>query len=98
MNEKDEKYAERIIECISKDIVQDVDGYYYFWPSANRGHFSEYALRVIANHLEKLNKPWDNQVNEYFNTMPDSGWKKGDVDRQSGAFEQWEIDNANAWR
>ena len=26
-----------------------------------------------------------------------SSWE-GDVDRQSGAYTQWEIDNATAWR
>lgn len=67
MAESNEEYKARIIKCIKDDIIQDVDGYYYFWPSDGGGYFSEFALRVIADHLKELNKPWENEIERYFN-------------------------------
>jgi hypothetical protein len=40
----------------------NLDGY--------QGSWSSYDLRVIADLLDDLNKPWDNQVKEYFNNLP----------------------------
>lgn len=51
-----------IIELIQRDkeIVIDVDGFYYFWPEGyNKGHFSSHHLREIADHLDKINAPWN---------------------------------------
>jgi hypothetical protein len=72
MSGKTEEYKERIISCIREDIIQDVDGYYYFWPSEGGGYFSEFVLRTIADHLEELNKPWDNEINQYFADLDES--------------------------
>ena len=33
------------------------DGFFYYWPSQG-GALSAYQLRVLANHLDKLNAPW----------------------------------------
>lgn len=40
---------------------REVDGYYIYEP-ATIGQFNEYSLRLIADFLEQLNKPWDKQV------------------------------------
>ena len=54
---------DQIIERIKKDVVQTVDGYYYFFPlggSAYNGH----TLRVIADYLDKINKEWNDLVDK----------------------------------
>lgn len=38
------------------------DGYLYWEPTGN-GAFSAADLRIIANELDKRNKPWDDQIN-----------------------------------
>lgn len=52
----------RIIECAEVDFVTDVDGYVYWWPTAGGGHWAAYALRIIADELDRRNKPWDDIV------------------------------------
>lgn len=49
------------------DIVKDVDGYFYWWPlRTNYGSWPAYALRMIADKLDELNKEWDESVRSYF--------------------------------
>jgi hypothetical protein len=47
------------------ELIMDVDGYYYFWPS-NDGCWPSYIMRSIANKLDDINKPWNDEVTEYF--------------------------------
>jgi len=42
--------------------VQDVDGYYYYWPNSNNGTLAAHDLRAIADALDEINKPWDVMV------------------------------------
>lgn len=51
----------RIIEVASRDFVEDVDGYLYWWPSG-QGHWAAYALRIVADELDRRNAPWDAEV------------------------------------
>jgi len=45
----------------------DVDGYYYFWnEDYNTGSWSSNSLRIIADKLDEINKPYDDSVKEYF--------------------------------
>ena len=44
-------------EHLYKDFVTDVDGFKYFWPSSGGGHFAAYMLREIADRLDVLNAP-----------------------------------------
>jgi hypothetical protein len=39
------------------------DGYYGFYPSS-AGYWSSYALRLIADKLDELNKEWDEYINK----------------------------------
>lgn len=59
---------ESLHDKIRKDIVQNVDGFYYFWPSETYGMYSPYALRQIADILDTLNKPYEKELEEYFST------------------------------
>lgn len=49
-----------------KAIIQDVDGFYVYWPESGGGFLNEYALRGLADYLEEKNKPWTDQINDYF--------------------------------
>lgn len=42
-------------------IVQD-DGFFGFHTSEPSGYWSSYALRLIADKLDEMNKEWDEQV------------------------------------
>lgn len=42
-------------------IVQD-DGFFGFHTSEPSGYWSSYALRLIADKLDEINKEWDDQV------------------------------------
>lgn len=44
------------------DLVMDVDGYFYYWPSIEKGAWSSYSMRMIADKMDELNKPWDDYI------------------------------------
>jgi hypothetical protein len=43
------------------EFLQDVDGYYYWWPpvDADKGHWDQSVLKQLVTELEKLNEDWD---------------------------------------
>jgi hypothetical protein len=43
-------------------ILAKEDGYYDFWPEHNGGYWPAYMLRAIADMLDTMNKPWDDQI------------------------------------
>lgn len=45
-----------------KEFGQDVDGYWYWWPSVNHGSLSAQDLILIAELLNEANRRWDNIV------------------------------------
>lgn len=56
----------RLEDLIEDELVTDVDGYVYYWPKPNGGHFSPWMLRAIADELDKINQPWQDTIDEYF--------------------------------
>lgn len=45
------------------DVVQSEDGFYNFWPeSSTGGYWASHVLRAIADKLDELNKPWQDQI------------------------------------
>lgn len=44
------------------EFLQDVDGFFYYWPSANGGAFSAWVLRALADELDRLNGPWEGVI------------------------------------
>lgn len=56
-------------------LIKEVDGYYLFWanPSAFP-HFEaeSWLLRVLANKIDELNKPWDDEIKAYFEKQKDN--------------------------
>jgi len=48
-------------------FIMDVDGFYYFdYVTAPNGLWTSYSLRMVADLLEEMNKPYENNVKEYF--------------------------------
>lgn len=44
------------------EFVMMEDGYYHYWPVKGEGCWGAYAMRAVADKLDELNKPWDDQV------------------------------------
>jgi membrane-bound inhibitor of C-type lysozyme len=51
-------------------IAKDVDGYYYWWPTGRRGSWQGFALREIADLLDRMNAEWDAEVARDLSTSP----------------------------
>jgi len=73
MEIKLEKITESIYKVYIKDSVYlgtfelDSDGLYKYWESKKlSGAWGSYELKLIAEKLDELNKPFDDSVEEYF--------------------------------
>lgn len=62
---------EQIKQKARENIIALDDGEYYYW--TEKGALSSFALRVIADDLDELNRDWREQVENYFNES-DSNW------------------------
>ena len=51
-------------KVIGKFIMQD-DGYYGYYTTETSGYWSSYALRGIADALDKINQEWDEQIKKH---------------------------------
>ena len=56
-------YFKQNMKCIGM-FSMDVDGYYYFWSNNDSGCWGSYELRMIADALDKVNKPYDDHIKE----------------------------------
>ena len=69
-----EAFRDQVLQVINvrHEIFTDVDGFRYFWPEGyNGGCFSAAALRVIADELDRMNKPHQDEIDKYFADLPD---------------------------
>lgn len=48
-------------KVIGNFVIQD-DGYFGYYPNEISGYWSSYALRLIANKLDEINKEWDEYI------------------------------------
>ena len=55
------------------EFLMKEDGYFDFWPKLGGGYWPSYLLRDLANHLDVLNKPWDDEIKNYFNRQEEVG-------------------------
>ena len=55
-------FGERLIGY----FIMDMDGYYYFDFNSEQGVWTPIALREVADLLDEINQPHDDQINEYF--------------------------------
>jgi len=52
----------------SGDLIYLEDGFLYFCPQTS-GALSAEQLRSIADELDRRNKTWNKQLNEYFDSL-----------------------------
>ena len=59
--------VKRILERANTegDIVRGDDGYYVYWPRRT-GAYPSYHLRALADELDRLNEPYQNDLDAYF--------------------------------
>jgi hypothetical protein len=58
------------IDYTRPDIVAEVDGLYYFFLN-NFTFLTAYQLRWIADELDRLNEPYQKEIDKYFNKSID---------------------------
>lgn len=59
-----EKFINRVIYVAEKYIIKDIDGYYKI--NIEGGFVNSSELKIIANHLDKLNEEYENTLTSYF--------------------------------
>ena len=55
------------------ELIHDVNGYWYvgFPPLINNnGTLPSHILRELADYLDEINKPWVDEINNYFDEHP----------------------------
>lgn len=60
-------------------VMRLEDGYYSYLPINYGGFLSSYNLKLIAELLDDLNKVWDDDVKEYFDSLPPSEMSDDDL-------------------
>lgn len=48
------------------ELYMEVDGFYVYEPVLRGGFWEAYVLREIADKLDELNKPWQQNIDDYF--------------------------------
>lgn len=61
---KNLKFIEEVKDHIKNQCIQDVDGFYYWFPKDGGGCWNAKSLEIIAQHLNELNKEWEKHLNE----------------------------------
>ena len=52
----------------------DIDGFYYYWENKRlEGSWRSHSLRLIADKLDEVNKPYEDSINEYFKNKDNTG-------------------------
>lgn len=44
------------------ELYMEVDGYFVYWPSENKGFIEAWFLHAIADKLDEMNAEWDRIV------------------------------------
>ena len=52
------------------DLLVEVDGFFVYYPIQNGGAWESHVMRAIADKLDELNKPWQQQIDKHFNERP----------------------------
>jgi hypothetical protein len=57
----EERLGERVIRLADErgEFVKLEDGYTNYWPSSNHGALPSWALRVLADEMDRRDKGWD---------------------------------------
>lgn len=60
------------------DLVQDVDGFYKWWPTKGNGYIDEWFLLCMYQRLKEMNKKWQ----EAIDNDPVLGLRNDDVQQR----------------
>lgn len=81
----------------------DVDGFYHFWnPNYIAGSWSSHSLRVVADKLDEVNKPFKEVVDEYFDQERKDFENRACVEyrqllNETGMFFEWYPQLTGEW-
>ena len=64
MLDRYEEFKARILEVTDSQLIQEVDGFYYYFPK-DGGFITSDGLRVIADELDRRNREWNEYINEH---------------------------------
>jgi len=48
------------------EFLQEVDGFFVFYSEENGGYWESHILRILSDELDKLNKPWKEEMDKFF--------------------------------
>ena len=70
MSETTEQYRQRLLQVAKErgDFVLAEDGFWVYWPTHphSAGAIASPELRILADELDRLNKPWQEQMDKFF--------------------------------
>ena len=68
MVDRKKEFCDRVIQSCERgnQFISLEDGFCYFWIEGH-GALSAEALRVIADELDRRNKGWQGEIDNYFN-------------------------------
>ena len=49
------------------EICMVEDGFYQFFPVSSQGYWPSWAMRELADKIDELNAPWEQDIEDYFN-------------------------------
>lgn len=53
------------------EFIQDVDGFFKFFPELRGGYWRSYVLREVADAEDAHNEEWNKQIEDYFKEPKD---------------------------
>jgi hypothetical protein len=71
-------YYKPNMKCIGS-FSMDVDGYYHFWVNNDSGSWGSNTLKMISDALDVINKPYEDILHNYFETVDDYDNLKEDM-------------------
>lgn len=46
------------------ELLREVDGFFVYYPIQNGGCWESHVMRPIADKMDELNKPWQDQIDK----------------------------------
>lgn len=70
MSTRNEEFKARILEVSESQMLQEVDGFYYYFPK-DGGFLTSAHLRILADELDRRNKDWSDYIDKTLGATPD---------------------------
>lgn len=75
----DDAHRARVLEvCAERNyLITGDDGFHLYWPDNQQGGWSCEDLRIIADEMERRDKPWADEIDAYFKALEkeDRKWR-----------------------